>query len=286
MEPIDLVSVLLRAAGFIAALQATGLAWFVMSCRQLEETAAPALEGLLRLSGLVALTLVLTQRGLDAGRLAGDWSGVFDPGLQAMVWTRRPGLATLVCAAGLLMLIASGGGPIRWRGTAASVGALGVIASFALIGHTTEASHPLALQGLVAVHVGLAAYWIGAVAGLYQLTCRSDLRAAAAAAARFSAKAVWRVPLILPAGGLLVWGLLPDLAALRTPYGGFLFFKALGFSGLILLAARNRFRGVAELTARAPGAVRTFRRVLMAEYVLLGAVLAATATMTSLFSWH
>ena len=124
------------------------------------------------------------------------------------------------------------------------------------------------------------------MAGLYQLTCRSDLRAAAAAAARFSAKAVWRVPLILPAGGLLVWGLLPDLAALRTPYGGFLFFKALGFSGLILLAARNRFRGVAELTARAPGAVRTFRRVLMAEYVLLGAVLAATATMTSLFSWH
>jgi putative copper resistance protein D len=287
MELLDLVSVVLRAGAFIATLQAAGLAWFLVPCRGAGAAAMASVNRLLRISALLALVLVVTHRGLDAGRLAGEWSGVLDPHLQGMVWSRRPGLSSIVCALGLLMLlIASAGRSIRWAGYAGTVGALGLAGSFALTGHTTEASHAVALRALVAVHVGLAAYWIGAVAGLYRLTRRSNLRAVANAAARFSATAVWLVPVILPAGALLIWGLIPDLAALYSVYGGLLLAKALGFGGLILLAARNRRRRVPALVTGAPGSMQSFQRVLCAEYVLLCGVLSVTATMTALFSWQ
>jgi putative copper resistance protein D len=286
MEPLDLFSVVLRAAAFVAALQAAGLTWFVASCRRAEVAAVPSVSGLLRISALFALVLVLTHRALDAGRLAGEWSGILDPHLHSMVWSRRPGLSSVVCAVGLLTMMISTGRSMRWGGRVGSVAALGVVGSFALTGHTTEASHAGWLQGLVALHVGLAAYWIGGVAGLYRLTRQSGTAAVARAAAGFSATAVWLVPLILPAGVLLIWGLLPNLAALRTVYGGFLLAKAIGLGCLILLAARNRLRSLPALAADALGAVQSFQRVLCAEYVLLCGVLAATATMTSLFSWH
>jgi putative copper resistance protein D len=167
-----------------------------------------------------------------------------------------------------------------------SIGALGVAGSFALTGHTTEALHPGLLAALLAVHVGIAAYWIGAVAGLYRLTRHSTARSAARAAVRFSATAVWLVPLMLPAGVLMIWGLLPNRAALMTPYGGFLSFKLLGFSGLILLAAMNRQRHVPALAGGTSAALGRFKRTLVAEYAMLAVVLAATATMTALYSWH
>jgi putative copper resistance protein D len=286
MEPLDVASVVLRAAAFITALQAAGVAWFVAVCGRAGLGAVPSVTRLLRISALCAVPLVLMHRGLDAGRLTGEWSGMLDLHLQRMVWGRRPGLSSMVCAAGILGVVAGTSKSGRWGVRLGFVGALCVVGSFALTGHTTEASHPFLLQGLLALHVGLAAYWIGAVAGLYGLTRQSDPRPAARAAAHFSATAVWLVPLILPAGALLIWGLLPDLAALRTPYGGFLALKALGFCGLILLAATNRLRTLPSLVAGSSGAERRFRRVLAAEYAILAGVLAATATMTSLFSWE
>lgn len=291
MEPIDVVSVILRGASFIAALQAAGLAWFAASNRHTGAAACTVVSGAMAVSAAVALALVLTQRGVDAGRLAGEWSGILDPHLQRMVWSRRPGLSSLLCAAGLLVVAVSAGRSPRRVGWWGCVGALLVVGSFALTGHTSEAAHAGWLRGLVALHVGIAAYWIGAVAGLYGLARTADPQLLTRAAVHFSASAVWLVPLMLPAGALLVWGLLPDLAALRTPYGGFLLAKVSGFSALIVLAAMNRLRHVPALAAGAPAAIRRaairrFKHVLVAEYVLLGSVLAATAAMTSLFSWH
>jgi putative copper resistance protein D len=286
VETIDWVSVIVRAAAFIAALQAAGLTGFAATCRRAGVAAAvPTVNGLLRVSALGAVVLVLSQRGLDAGRLAGEWSGIGDSHLQGMVWSRRPGLSSLVCVAGLVAVMVSAAQPARWR-YLGFLGALGVVASFALTGHTTEAQHAGLAQAILALHVGIAAYWIGAVAGLHRLTRQPDPQAVAQAAARFSTTAVWLVPIMLPAGVLLIVCLLPNLTALLTPYGAILLLKALGFSALIVLAATNRLRHVPALAAGAAGAVRRFRRVLVAEYAVLGGVLAITAAMTSLLSWH
>jgi putative copper export protein len=286
VEPFDLVSVFLRAAAFITSLQAAGLAWFAATCRRAGVPAVASMNGLLRFSALVAMVLVMTQRGTDAGRLAGEWSGILDAHLQGMVWSRRPGLSSAVCAAGLLAVALSAGKPRRWGEYLGSAGAVAVVGSFALTGHTTDATHAGWARALLAFHVGIVAYWIGAVAGLYRLTRCCDSRAVERAAARFSRAAVCVVPLILPVGITLIWSLLPDLAALRTVYGGFLLAKFLGFCVLIVLAAVNRLYRLPALAAGSPVAIRAFRRVLVAEYGVLASVLAATATMTSLFSWH
>jgi putative copper resistance protein D len=286
MEPFDVVSVVLRAVAVIAALQAAGLTWFVASCHRAGVAAARPMNRSLCMSALIALVFVLSHRALDAGRLAGEWSGILDSHLQGVAWSRRPGLSTIVCAFGLLGVAVSAARPQWWGGNPGSVAGFAVVGSFALTGHTTEAAHAGWLQWLVALHAGLVGYWIGAIAGLYWLTRLPGAGGVARAASQFSATAVWLVPLILPVGAVLIWGLVPDLAALRTPYGGFLLAKALGFGALILLAASNRFRGLPALAAGAPGAVRTFRRTLGIEYVVLCSVLSATATMTSLFSWH
>ena len=286
MEPLDVLSVVLRAAAFVATLQAAGLPWFAASCRRARVGAIASVDDLARVSAMLAVLLVVTHRGLDAGRLAGEWSGVLDLHLQGMVWSGRPGLSSIVCEMGLLAVAVGAGRPLRWGRHVGCVGALVVVGSFALTGHTTEASHSGLARGLVALHVGIAAFWVGAVAGLYRLARQSAPNAVAQAAARFSQTAMWLVPLILPVGSLLIWALLPDLSALRTPYGCFLLVKAVGFFGLILLAAMNRLRNLPALAAGAPVALLRFKRVLVAEYVILGSVLAATSTMTSLYSWH
>ena len=287
MEPLDILSVVARAAAFILALQSAGLAWFAAACGRSAVAAGASLHGLLRVSALCALALVLTHRGLDAARLAGEWSGMLDARLQVLVWSRHPGVSSTVCALGLSAVLVSGAKPARWAGYLGSVGALAIAASFALTGHTRQAAHAGLARGLISVHVGIVAYWIGAVAGLHRLTRQSDSWALVRAAAQFSRTAVWLVPLILPAGLALIWTLLPDLAALRTVYGGFLLAKFLGFCVLIVLAAANRLRYVPALAAAGTAfGIRAFQRVLIAEYVVLGSVLAATAAMTSLFSWH
>ena len=84
----------------------------------------------------------------------------------------------------------------------------------------------------------------------------------------------------------MIWGLLPALGALRTTYGAFMLLKASSFCGAIGLAAINRMQILPALVAGAPNAVRRFRLDLVAECLVFGSVVAATATMTSLFSWQ
>ncbi len=284
MEAIDVISVVLRAVAFITALQAAGLALFGASCRAAGITAVNSVDKWVRVAALCAVPFVLAYRGLDAGRLAGDWSGVVDAHLQGMVWTRVPGVSSIVCVLGLFGLANGTGAITRWPAYGPAIGAFPIIGSFALAGHATEAHHSGLAQALLTLHVAIAAYWTGAVVGLYAFTRQSDARAVASAAARFSAVAIWLVPVLLPVGGLMVWVLVPDLSALDTPYGALLLVKTAGFCGLLVLAAMNRLRLLPALTAGTPAAIKRFQRILIVDYLLLGGVLVATATMTSLFS--
>jgi putative copper export protein len=75
--------------------------------------------------------------------------------------------------------------------------------------------------------------------------------------------------------------LIPGLAVFAQPYGWLLLLKIAGFALLMALASANRWR-LGPAVAR--GATLAFKRSLAAEYGLIVAVLAATATMTSLYS--
>jgi copper resistance protein D len=286
MESFDAVAVALRAVAFVAALQAAGLALFVAAHRSTLAENVPPLVSLARALTLAGFALLLGHQAIEATRLAGDWSGMLEMDIQSGNWHRSPGVSALVGGAGLAIEYAG------WRLNGISgrmltvFGALGVVASFALTGHTTGATVSPLVRLLLALHVAVVSYWIGSVVALLRLTRVATTQSLEEVSTKFSASAVWVVPAILPLGLGIAIGLLPNLAALRTIYGALLTSKVCGFSILLILAAFNRWRIVPALRRAPLAATRRFRDSLYAEYLLLIGVLSVTAVMTSLYSWH
>ena len=212
--------------------------------------------------------------------------------LAAMLTTvaaGSPGPKTLVAlagGAGLAILYAGCCLQGVLSRTLTVLGALGVVGSFALTGHTTDSSVSPLLRLLLALHVAIVGYWLGSTVALVRLTRVSTTQSLYKASTAFSASAVWLVPAILPIGVGMAIGLLPNLAALRTVYGALLLSKVTGFAVLLALAAFNRWRVVPALEHEPLGSTRRFRQMLQAEYLLIVAVLSVTAVMTSLYSWH
>ena len=286
MESFDAVAVGVRCAAFVAALQAAGLSFFVAAHRAtLAENASPLLS-LARSMTLAGIALILSHQGVEAARLAGDWSGLVDYDVQQGNWHRSPGVSALVAAAGLAIEYA--GGCLRGAAsrTLTVIGALGVVASFALTGHTTDSTVAPLVRLLLALHVAIVGYWLGSIVALMRLTRVATTQSLTKASMAFSASGVWIVPAIFPIGVGMAIGLLPNVAALWTVYGALLALKVSGFAVLMALAAFNRWRVVPALEHEPLVATRRFRRMLHAEYLLLIGVLSVTAVMTSVYSWH
>jgi putative copper export protein len=236
--------------------------------------------------------LLLAHAAIAAARMAGDYAGLADAGLQRLGWYSPDGAAQVLQAAGALCIAATlrrfGACEFRARRLQllVLVGALLALLPFLLTGHTSV--HPLRalLAPLLAVHVLIIAFWFGALAPLYVVVMRESTEIAARTLRAFSAYATWLVPLILLAGVGLAWVLVPGIAVMRQPYGVLLLVKLAGFAVLMGLAALNRSRLVPALSLpqRRDCAVRALRWSLGAEFCLLCAVLSVTAVLTTFYS--
>jgi putative copper export protein len=286
MESFDALAVGLRGAAFVAALQAAGISLFIAVHRTVLAERAASLISLARPLALLGLALVLGHQVVEGTRFAGAWSGLADLDVQRGNWHRSPGISALIGAAGLAIEYAGLclQGP-RGR-LLTALGALGVTGSFALTGHTTDATVPPLIRALLMLHVTIVGYWLGSIVALVRLTRVASTSELSKASMAFSASAVWVVPAILPLGAGIAISLLPNLAALRTTYGALLIAKVSGFVLLLALAAVNRWRAVPALQRAPLEATHQFRRMLHAEYLLLVGVLSVTAVMTSLYSWR
>ena len=280
---IDIASVVLRALGFIALLQAAGTALFLALLGNRLVLATPAVERLGRASAWLALPLLVAWQLLLAARMGGDLASVLDPAMQRLALAGSAGVANLLRVASLLLVVVALRPGTAWR-TAGFVGATLLAGSFLLTGHTTVGAHHLLLAPLLLLHLWVVAFWLGSLLPLLVVTLREPAVVTGLVASAFSRLAGWLVPCIALAGGLLAWALLPGWAALRTPYGMLLVAKACGYSLLMALAALNRWRLAPAVASGEPLAARRFSAVLVAEYLVLCGVLAATATMTGLFS--
>lgn len=280
MSP-DALSVLLRAASFVALLQAAGISLFVTLFSRQLSAAGSEIRRLGVRSAAVALPLLAAQLVLEAARMAGEFDGVLDWSLQRMVLGSAAAAVFAVRVLGLALIAAGlsvSGRLARFMGYG---GTLSVAVSFALTGHT--AVHPARwlLAPLLVTHLLIAAFWLGALPALYVATLREQLDRAARLIEAFSSVAVWVVPLLAAAGVVMMLVLIPGFRVFARPYGWLLLVKMTGFALLMGLASANRWR-LGPAVAR--GAQRAFKRSLAAEYLLVAGVLAATATMTSLYS--
>src|SRR5262245_23527390 len=162
----DVVAVGMRAAAFIAALQAAGLSLFIVTRRNVLADHAGALIPLARSLALFGLLLLLGHQFIEAARLAGGWPGVLDGDTQRLNWNRSPRAAGVVGGAGLgieYIGLSLTRPPGRFL---AVIGALIVAASFALTGHTTNAQVPPAVRLLLMGHVAIVSYWLGSIVAL------------------------------------------------------------------------------------------------------------------------
>ena len=191
----DLLSLAFRIAGFILLLNASGVPIFNVA---LSRVLSPeSLRATARLGGrmaIAALVFVVGQYLLEAGRMAGDLSGVLDPSLQAMVLQSSTGVAFGLRVAGLVLIgagLMSTGAALRWRGRAVALsGAALSILSFTAVGHTSVSPYRPAAAALLVLHLLIVSFWMGALWPLYQAPSSRLIDA-------FSRTAAWIVPVIL-----------------------------------------------------------------------------------------
>ena len=92
----DVVSVILRALSFVLLFQAAGVAIFVaIFGRRLAGSAVPV-RRVGQAAAAAAIVLGRTALRMEAARMAGEMSGLWDPTLQEMAW-HSPARAALIC---------------------------------------------------------------------------------------------------------------------------------------------------------------------------------------------
>jgi len=280
----DIVALALRAASFAAVLQAAGIPLFVALCGKDLRRSSQRVKLVGARLAVAGLVLVAAQQVIEPARLAGSLSGVFDASLQAMLLQSGAGAATAARLVGLALLL----GRLRATGrVATALGVLGisaVVASFALMGHTTSHEPRWALAGLLLVHIAVISFWFGALVPLRIVVAAEEPAVAARIVKRFSRWAAWLVPTIVVAGALLAALLLPSIRSLGTPFGLALLAKLGGFAVLLGFGAANKWLLGPRLITGGQAAANALRRSIAAEWLIMVAVLIVTAVLTGLFA--
>jgi copper resistance protein D len=282
--PVDVLSVTLRALSFLTLFQAAGIALFLAFREQELPHTERSLRRLGMIAALIAAAFLIAQYLLEAGRMSGALAGVLDPTLQGIVM--RSGMSVTLAwrLLGLLLIVAA----LRRGGTSAGIaGVIGVVlllAAFTFVGHTSKHAWRWLLSPLLLAHLSVVTFWYGALLPLYLVSSHEPPQTAGRVVQQFSARAAWLVPALLLAGLVLAAVLLPNLAALRRPYGELLIAKVVGFCALLPLAALNRWRFGPALQRGNLVAARRFRQTVAIEFALLATILCVTAVMTTFYS--
>jgi putative copper resistance protein D len=283
MNP-DLLSVALRVLGFISLFQAVGAAIFVC----LFHVRMPHSGALVRKIGcsaaMIGIVLLVAHQQMEGARMAADFSGLFDPRLQALAWRGNSGIQVLLQVLAL-SAIAIGLAQRTAARTLAVIGTALIAGAAILSGHTSVHAQRALLAPLLALHVLLGCFWFGALLPLIVCSRRETHDDAVSILNAFSNVAGPLVPCIGLAGLVMAQTLLPETAQWRTPYAALLLTKMAVFVVLLGFAAWNRWRGVPAIGgADTAAASRRLRRSIAIEYGLMLAVLGVTGVMTTFYA--
>jgi putative copper export protein len=284
MSP-DLLSVVVRTGGFIGLFQAAGAAFFIALFADWAPNSQAPTRRLGLWAALIGAVLLACHQALDAARMADGFAGLFDERLQSLAWHGSSANAALLQILGLAV-IALG---LRLNGSPgaqiATIGASIAACAAVLTGHLSVHSQRPLLGLLLAVHLMLVAFWFGALWPLILCSRLESKPAALAVLHGFSMIAGPLVPCIAVAGLAMALILMPERASWLSVYGSLVLAKIAAFMLLMLLAMWNRWRAVPAIAASDSAlAGEHLRRVIVLEYLLLIAVLATTAVLTTFYS--
>lgn len=278
-----------RSLFLAGLLLAAGGAWFrLLLAGRTAALTAPANRAIV-LPALVGGAAALAGVGLQGGHLLGapplalletaTWAtGLSVPLGQAMLAS-----AVLLAALAALALILPQGQ--RWRQGRAAALPVAVLALLAVLplawaGHVAMARPQWLTAPSLALHVGVAAFWFGALPALLRAVRHLPAEQAALLLARFSSLAVWAVALLVLAGTVMgavqMGGISPFWT---TAYGALLAGKLALVALLLLLALYNKARLTPALAAGRPSAAAALGRAIRAEIGLIVLVLVLTALL-------
>lgn len=281
----DSVVLALRALSFVAIFQAAGNALFLdVFGARLSTAVEERVRTLARIAAVAALCLAVLHYVLTPARMAGSLGSTFDSSLGQLLLESNAGSAHIVRILGLAVLFLSLDRRNRLNTIAMRAALALTMLSFALMGHT--AIHPLRwlLAPLLLAHVGVAAFWFGALWPLLAVAGGEPAERGGALIGEYSRLAVRLVPWVLICGAVLAVVLIRSVAELATAYGAMVLGKTAAFGVLMYLATLNRQRYGPRVAAAEAGAVLAFKRIASVEWGVLAAVLVTTALMTALFA--
>jgi putative copper export protein len=276
---LDALAALLKAVLYTGVLSCAG-GVFAQATLRPPSDSAHVLSQLVRRGAALTILAAVASAGCLFLRLG---AGV-DTATLSAVFLSSAGAALCLQIAGAGLLLVAADSDASTGATQLSNAAL-VTASFAFNGHA--AANGLTSGIVVFLHVSLAAWWVGSLWVLRDACNRGQSEAVAALVQRFSAMAFGLVGALVIAGLLLVGTLVEfDRDPWLSGYGQLLAVKIGVASVALALAGYNKFRLTARLSSADTLAVRSLHRMIGAELVCIGAVLVATAILTTYTSPH
>lgn len=282
LAPIDgwaIAAIIAKAVGYGAALLAMGGPLFVLVFRSSSNDVRQLARKVAVIAALIGLAVLALRFGIRAARISGmGLSGAVDPMMLGFVWDSPLGAAAIWRGAGELLVVA-----LLIRGivglSAGLIGALLIAVSYTFVGHSLGDPRWL-LASLLTLHLLAAAFWIGAFLPLRHAVGQPE---GARLLHRFGNVASLTVALLVVVGLIFAWLMTGSFSnLLSTAYGWTLLAKLGVVSGLMALAALNKWRFVPALASGTPAAVPHLRRSIQIEAIAVLLILMATATLTSI----
>ena len=282
LAPIDgwaIAAIIAKAVGYGAALLAMGGPLFVLVFRSSSNDVRQLARKVAVIAALIGLAVLALRFGIRAARISGmGLSGAVDPMMLGFVWDSPLGAAAIWRGAGELLVVA-----LLIRGivglSAGLIGALLIAVSYTFVGHSLGDPRWL-LASLLTLHLLAAAFWIGALLPLRRAVGQPE---GARLLHRFGNVASLTVALLVVVGLIFAWLMTGSFSnLLSTAYGKTLLAKLGVVSGLMALAALNKWRFVPALASGTPAAVPHLRRSIQIEAIAVLLILMATATLTSI----
>jgi len=275
---LDALAALVKALLYAGLLSCAGAVFAEWTLRPSIDCARAAMQ-LLRRGALLTVVASCASALILMIRLGGE----LDEATLSAVFISSSGAATFMQLAGAALLLASANDPTA-REIRLSNAALMTL-SFAFNGHAFAVG---LTDGLIAfVHASAAAWWIGSLWLLRVACIEQPLSNAAQVLSRFSLMATRFIGVLVFAGLVLIQALVKfDELPYLTAYEQLLAVK-LGIVVLVLsVATYNRLRLTPQVAAGDARAAKSLRATINLELVLIGAIIAVTAILTTYTSPH
>ena len=272
---LGLIAIITKFALYLGVLGASGVV-FCALIFSIEKWKSLAF-GFLTIGFLASIFVFL----LKAVVLTGDYTGMTDPEMLALLWETQSGTVLFIQLVGLSALLLGLVLGTPGKVFAAAGGALAIYA-FVTTGHIADRDNWV-FTAILFLHLLVAAFWIGILTPLQQLSSQEhSLDVAAKLGERFGAFATIAVPVLIIAGVIMSWQLVGSFDAIfATSYGLALLAKIAVVAVLLGLAAANKLRFVPAMLSGDYTAGQRLSRSIQLEWIAVLFILLVTAILTS-----